>query len=263
MAGKTVEESRQAQLAYYDVQCKEKDATKKTSQVTIILTRGLAFTIESDSETIAAYISVQGGKDPLSTKTEFAGLASDFILASCIEEIESMEFDSLIAVEKECNYINHIKEESYLSNMPTVLLDTTPFYLDSGVTVHISPDRSNFITLSSIPDQMICSVGGSTIAATGIGSICLDIRGETYIIIDNALYIPNSTVRLLSISKLAKFSGISTMFNDTGVTLIDKTMKAIIATRTLIPRKDLYVLNNHQDHALSIHASPDIRTWHN
>lgn len=159
MSGKTIEESRQARLAHYDAQRKEKDAKKKTSRVTITPTGGTAFTVEGDSDAIAAYITAQGGKATSAVKSEFAGLASDSIPASCIDEIEELEFDSLIAVEEECKKINHIKEchddESYISNSPNISLDALPFYLDSGATVHISPDRSDFATWSPIPDRLI------------------------------------------------------------------------------------------------------------
>lgn len=101
------------------------------------------------------------------------------------------------------------------------------------------------------------------IAATGIGSIRLNVKDGTYITINNALYVPKSTVRLLSVSKLAKYSGISTIFDDAGATLIKKATNAVIATGVLIPKKDLYALDINHDCALTVHASPDMRTWHN
>lgn len=266
MSGKTVEESKQARLAYYDAQRKEKDAKKKTSRITITPNGGSAFTVEGDSEAIAAYIAAQGEKSTSSTKAEFAGIASDSI-PGYIEDIEAMEFEALVAVEEECGYIKLAQDtyenELYLSNSSNIPLDILPFYLDSGATVHISPDRSDFLDLTPIPDRQIRGVGGSDIAATGIGSIRLNVRDGTHIVIDNALYVPKSTVRLLSVSKLAKSSGIYTTFNDNGAMLIKKDSNTIIATGSLIPKKDLYALNLHHDHAYAIYASPSIITWHN
>ncbi|KAG5729971.1 hypothetical protein E4T56_gene17209 [Termitomyces sp. T112] len=141
---KTVEESRQARLAYYDAQWKDRDSKKKTSRVTITLNGGTAFTIEGDLEAIAAYIATQGGKQTTSVKPEFAGITSDSILTSYIKDIEAMEFETLVAVEEECGYVKHTQEvsenESYLSSSSSIPLDILPFYLDSGTMVHISPD---------------------------------------------------------------------------------------------------------------------------
>ncbi|KZT18528.1 hypothetical protein NEOLEDRAFT_1031456, partial [Neolentinus lepideus HHB14362 ss-1] len=48
-----------------------------------------------------------------------------------------------------------------------------PFYLDSGATTHVSPERSDFIDLWRVPPSPIWGVGGSTIHAIGIGRIKL------------------------------------------------------------------------------------------
>lgn len=272
MAGKTVEESRKARLAHYDAKRKGKDVKKEVSRLTITPQGGAAFVVEGDSSAIAVYIAAQGGKGPQITKSEFAGLATDIIPGtSCITDIETMEFDSFIAVEEEqrvgvnwCNYVNHNQEnKAYMSNPTSIPLDISPFYLDLGATVHISPDQTDFCNLTPILERSICGVSGSAIAATGIGSIKLSVGEGHYITIENALHVPKLTVRLLSVSKLAKINGISTTFDDIGATLIRKSTNTIVATGTLAPRKNLYALNFHLDHALTTHALPDAKTWHN
>ncbi|KAG6880673.1 hypothetical protein C0995_004989 [Termitomyces sp. Mi166 len=101
MEGKTIEESRKARLAHYKNQRKEKDK-KKTSKVTFTPSGGSAFTLEGNSETIAAYLATQTGKTSFTSKTEFAGLAADAISPiEPLSEVEALEMDAWIAMEEE------------------------------------------------------------------------------------------------------------------------------------------------------------------
>jgi hypothetical protein len=65
-----------------------------------------------------------------------------------------------------------------------------PFILDSGVTIHISPDTSDFFNLEPISPQTIRGVGGSSINATGIGKIHLRIAKGLEITLEPALFVP-------------------------------------------------------------------------
>ena len=88
------------------------------------------------------------------------------------------------------------------SNTQLISLTEKPFYMDSGATIHISPCASDFITLQLIPPQAVKGVGGSSIQAIGIGQIRLQVQNQTKIYLENTLYIPTSSVRLISISAL-------------------------------------------------------------
>lgn len=148
MEGKTVKKSRKSRIVHFEAQYKGWDKKNSTSKITITLSGGKAFTIKGDSETIAAYISAQSatGTPP---QAEFAGLASDAILRNNFEDAESLEFDTLIMVEEEqhqhrvrINWCNHTNHNQTAENS---LLTSSPFYLDSGATVHIS------LTLATSP----------------------------------------------------------------------------------------------------------------
>ena len=74
-----------------------------------------------------------------------------------------------------------------------------PFILDSGVTIHISPETSNFFDLKPIPTRRIRGIRGSSISATGIGKIRLHIAKGIELTLEPALFIPEATVRLISV----------------------------------------------------------------
>lgn len=81
----------------------------------------------------------------------------------------------------------------------------------------------------------------------------------------DALYIPNSTVRLISVSALSITCGTGAYFDDEHVKIVNKSTGAFIAGGPLIPSKRLYCLNiqsAYAEHALSAQHSPTIETWH-
>lgn len=247
MEGKTIEKLRKARIA------KAKEKKKTTLKFTITPTGGSAFTIEGDSNTIAAYITSQG-KPTTSLKNEFTGLASDVLPSSAsIEDIEDLEFDMLIVLEEEIRIIliPNIEDTQTERVYASAIIPITklPFYLDLCATIHISPDASDFTYLKTIPDCSIRGVGGLTITATRIGSICLHTNTGATIELDNILHVPNLTVCLLSISKLAKNAGIITTFDEYGARLTNKFTKTFVASGTLLPNKDLYALDIRLDQA--------------
>ena len=83
-----------------------------------------------------------------------------------------------------------------------ISLDTHPFFLNSGASIHVSPEQLDFLSLRPISARAIKSVGGSSIMATGIGNIKLCIVWGAYLLLLGVLFVPNSTVHLISISSL-------------------------------------------------------------
>jgi hypothetical protein len=95
---------------------------------------------------------------------------------------------------------NIIAAPHQMERTPIKLLDTCPFYLDSGASVHISLKSSDFISLCPITSKAIKGVGGLSIMATRIGDIKLCMAQGAYIILINVFFVPNSTIHLISIS---------------------------------------------------------------
>ncbi|KAG5725581.1 Copia protein [Termitomyces sp. T112] len=202
MAGKTLEDARVARLAHYKAKRENHDKKKGPTKLTVTPAGGSAFTVEGDPDALAAYIASRTSKSAdVAVKTEFAGLAADNV-PDALVDVESLEIDTWIALEEEPQVSIDWTEcttESTLSSAAAPF-DTYPFYLDSGATVHISPNAPDFNTLTPILHKPIRGVGGSTISATAIGKIRLRLANGSYLVLDNALYVPKATVKLLSIS---------------------------------------------------------------
>lgn len=147
----------------------------------------------------------------------------------------------------------------------TAISNTYPFYMDTGASTHLSPDRSDFLSLRPIASRAVKGVGGSSIFAVGIGDIRLRVTRGAWLILKDALYIPNAAVRLISIGALARDSQVICKFDDEMCWVEKKSTGAIIADGRLNPKSGLYSLNlqsSSVDHALTVSHSPDIETIH-
>jgi hypothetical protein len=140
-----------------------------------------------------------------------------------------------------------------------------PFYLDSGATTHLSPSREDFFSLRPIASRPVKGVGGTSIFAIGVGEVRLRIAHGAWIALQDVLFIPAATVRLISVGTIARDSKIVSHFDDTSCWLTSKSTGAVIARGTLLPRTRLYSLPLHSpqaDHAYSVHREADLETWH-
>ncbi|KAF8221466.1 hypothetical protein L208DRAFT_1531995 [Tricholoma matsutake] len=170
MAGKTIEESKAARKLALE---------KKTPGLKIPITvkdvNGRTFTVMVDSEADV----------PTPPHSEFAGLASDPIPTATIDEVE---YDGWVVIEVEAtttiDWSQHTStptdnafaaEPLNQTHHTQLSLDDYPFIVDSGATMHISPDRSDFLTLCPTPPRSVRGVGGTSIAAVGIGDVKLRI----------------------------------------------------------------------------------------
>ena len=149
MAGKTLTESIAARRAASDQKKKPGPITTKIP-ITMKDVNGCAFTVMVDH-------------NPTSTVTstsDFAGIASDPIP---IAKIDAIEYEGWLAVEEEArttvDWTKHSTpgDDSIFTIAPLSQTEHTlissvdlPFLVDSGATVHISPDRSDFLSLHPI-----------------------------------------------------------------------------------------------------------------
>ena len=104
---------------------------------------------------------------------------------------------------------------AYTGRYPTARLDELPFILDTGATVHISPESSDFKVLRSIPPRPVKGLCGSA-QAIGIGEIELRIAGGHTLKLTDVLYIPECTVRLISILALNRSAYYTSCFDPHG-----------------------------------------------
>ena len=138
----------------------------------------------------------------------------------------------------------------------TVSLETSPFLLDSACTTHISPDRSDFMMLYPIADRTVTGVGGSSIKDLSIGTIKLIVAKGSHILLDNVLFIPTSTVRLITDSLQC-----SVTFDASTVTL-KNCSGSLFPTGTRLPACKLYRLDCTRLLTEHVFHMADLDTWH-
>ena len=274
MAGKTIAES---------IAARKKDRENKRGGGTnVSQTPGKVSVTVKDSNGRAFVVLVDPAdiSNPSPT-TEFAGIASDAIPDAklIIASIETVKYEGWLVFEEEpkatIDWNTHTKPFDIAAvseiapiqqaNCTPISIDDLPFYVDTGATVHISPEQSDFLTLKPIAAHPVKGVGGSSVAAIGIGDIKLRVARSAYIILQNALYIPNATIRLISISTLARDNQAIAHFDDASCWITNKSTNAISARGTLLPTKNLYSLvlhSAHAEHALAVQHAPNLETLH-
>ena len=156
----------------------------------------------------------------------------------------------------------------------------SPYLSDSCASIHISCERSDFISLRPLSTpRSVRGLGGSTVEATGIGAIKIKVSKGSFMLLEPALFIPTSMVRLVSVALLAK-AGFVTSF-DFPHSEIRNTCAGnmLIATGEIILGRNVYKLNhlsivhpstkssNHtpsEDHAYLSQSAriPSLDTWH-
>ena len=274
MAGKTLDESKEARSKDRLVKRGRGGALKNTPpggkvNVTMTGTNGQAFSVLVDPKDLAAI------QDTPTTK-EFVGIASS-TPSDLLSDIESLEYNGYMAwIEEEpktsVDWNKNTCSADVLTATPLqqskhtpIDLKSHPFFLDTGASISLSPEPTDFVSITPISSRSVSGVGGSSITAIGRGDIKLHIARGASIILRDALYIPNATVRLISIRCLARDSNIVAHFDDTKCWLTNKSTRALVTKGSLLPNKNLYTLDitsAHAEHALSVHAQPTIETWH-
>ena len=273
MAGKTITES---------IAARKKDRESKKEGNNNSQAPGKVSVTMRDASGKAFIIQVDPGDVSMPTPAaEFAGIASDNIsdADALALSIEQVEYEGWFAFEEEpkttIDWNTHTKPSDVAAiseispinqnGRTPISLDDLPFYVDTGATIHISPEKSDFLTLKPTTARSVKGVGGSSITAIGMGSIKLRVARGAYIILQNALYIPNATVRLISVSTLARDNQAVAHFDENSCWITNKSTSAIIARGTLLPNKNLYSLalhSIHAEHAFTTQHAPDLETLH-
>jgi transposase InsO family protein len=137
-----------------------------------------------------------------------------------------------------------------------------PWCADSGCTTHVSPVRSDFTDLVPI-NRRVRGVGGQCLAATGSGTIHVRCGKGRKLILRNALYVPEATLRLMSIVRLDN-DGFQATFGDSRVAIKNRSGK-VMAEGAKVGTDLYYISGNPKAGSESAHiarAAPDLETWH-
>ena len=203
------------------------------------------------------------------------GVASDAIPETA--SIETVEYEGWLVFEEEpratIDWNTHTKPSNVAAiseispiqqtNCTPISFEDLPFYVDTGATIHISPERSDFLMLRPISARAVKGVGGSSVTAIGIGNIKLCIAHSAHINLQNALYIPNATVCLISVSTLTCDNKAVAHFDEDACWITNKSTNAIIVHGNLLPNKKLYsldLISTQAQHALSTQHAPNLET---
>jgi hypothetical protein len=127
---------------------------------------------------------------------------------------------------------------SQQERVPLSLVDH-PFFLDTGATTHISPERSDFDSLVSITLRAVCGIGKSSIEAISIGNIHLIIGNNTKLNLKSVLYVPTATVRLMSVLAVNHQDHYVSHFGKHNCWITNQE-NAIVAHSVIEPQQNLY-----------------------
>jgi hypothetical protein len=276
MEGKAIEESKTKRQADREAEGKggaktQHVATQQKIKVPYTDSSGRAFMLEVD----ASLLTPSTTNTPTATTVQpFVGIAAidPNTLVSSTEYFEHSGFATTFKFD--LAYIMELptiatQNLTYHVSLTTVAKSTEsdPFYIDSGASGHLTPNSEDFFELRSIPPHPINGIGGS-IMALGIGNIRVKVPNRKPIILYNALYVPKSGVRLISVSSLWRFSQFHVPLLGEIAHITDSRDASILAYASLIPQKELYALNVMTPialvarHALATTSTPTFETWH-
>jgi hypothetical protein len=151
-------------------------------------------------------------------------------------------------------------------------LEDCHFAFNTAATCHISPKRSDFKTLYHIPNHPIKGLGDTCVYAIGIGTIGLCMAAGHTLTLQNILFVPASTICLLSVLTLNHSGWFTTHFNS-NLCWVTNQSGATVACGCVSHERELYFLTAKTVRVTYKYSSsvsaffssspvPDIETWH-
>jgi len=289
MAGKMIAEAQQARDAKRGKKSREKSKeSPKGPAGSIIQSGNQAFIVDADGKAHEIISSAS------STTTSSSGDSAHFLVTNNLDSIDPLVIESMCTAD--IDEYAHITEHAWLATqdslyasvdwrerrrnldemdlaaitaapLPTstrlsdISLESSPFLLDSACTTHISPECSDFATLNPIADRTVTGIGGSSIKALGIGTIKLVVAKGSSILLENVLFIPTSTVRLISIACITESLRCTVTFDTSTVNLRNRS-GSLFTTGTCLANQKLYQLDcTHLSTEHAFHTA-NLDTWH-
>ncbi|KAF7776523.1 hypothetical protein Agabi119p4_4916 [Agaricus bisporus var. burnettii] len=176
-------------------------------------------------------------------------------ISESVKDVASFVTDSLC--EADFDELSLALDDSYIS------LAQPNFLLDTGCTVHMSPFASDFSDLRPTKNRRITGVNGTHIDAIGTGNITIYTPNSS-IILHDALYVPDASVRLISVAALVNTLRGTVTFDNSKVTILGANNE-FIASGTKVADQNLWCLDgntHHTDSALLSITTPTLDVWH-
>jgi transposase InsO family protein len=162
--------------------------------------------------------------------------------------------------------LNAEHHEPYLltTNPHTIAhLGALEWFLDSGATMHCTPDLDDLTDAKDITPVPIRGVNGKRIYASKIGTVFFKLKGGRRLIVPGVLHLPDAALRLISVGRLAD-AGMDTRFSQHHATVIRQINDKSMATATRVGR-GLYSLDLTgvaEDRIAAATSGVPIGTWH-
>jgi hypothetical protein len=162
------------------------------------------------------------------------------ILATTGEPRTSIDWTSNVCSTDNIN-VDSVFPVNHVGHHPIHRIEDLPFILDTSAMCHISPEASDFKLLKSTPHRPVKGLCGSAIYAVGMGYIKLCIAGGHVLKLTDVLYIPESSVCLISILALNQSRNYTTHFDSSGCWVMNNSNTTLVHS-ALSDSKRLYVL---------------------
>jgi hypothetical protein len=156
---------------------------------------------------------------------------------------------------------------------PNPSSSSLPFIIDTGATCHISPVLFDFKSLHPITPHPIKGLGDLCVHAVGMGTIQLK-TSFGLLCLNDAFYVPDSSVRLISVFLLGDSDYTSHFYPRQGYCYISDANNSVVARGSALSNRKLFTLSDFHvvlppppathtpSHAHYTSRSPDIDTWH-
>jgi hypothetical protein len=129
---------------------------------------------------------------------------------------------------------------------------TPSWVLDSGATMHCTPELADLANTRSIAPVTVRGIGGKIVRATRVGDMSHVLPGGKTLTISGVLYIPGVDIRLISLGKLAD-KGLESRLSAIDAKLVRSTDQVLVATGTRV---------GHGLYMLDVAASPSAYALH-
>ena len=166
------------------------------------------------------------------------------------------------------------EDSTVYSTVPAYKMTSdSPFILDSGASCHVSPQKSDFKTLTATPPHPISGFGGSCVYAVGVGTVEMQTVAGKQILLKRVLFVPNATVRLISVFSVNNDGNNTCHFDATSCNISDRNGNVLL-TGSAWKQRRLYMVDckainsftqpSQDDEHTALYATrtPDLETWH-
>lgn len=135
--------------------------------------------------------------------------------------------------------------------------------IDSGASSHMTHTKENFCSTSEATSNIVRVANNQTMTVNGAGSceLEIDVNNKTKIVSVDAIFVPELSTNLLSVSQIAKRKK-KLIFDEKGCKIIDVKTNQLVATASL--HGDLYKLNlaKSQEHSALTIKNDNYELWH-